>query len=87
MAPTLAEMMARARRKRLFTQEDAAEASGIPLTSWQRYESGRGLPSAYNARALATWMQIEIDQIAACLRNGSGEDHSDDGGDGNDGTA
>jgi len=70
MAPTLAEMMARARRKRLLTQEDAAEASGIPVTSWRRYESGRGLPSAYNARALAGWLRVTPGEIMTAINGG-----------------
>ena len=70
MAPTLAELMARARRKQLLTQEDAAEASGIPVSSWKRYEAGRGVPAAYNARTLAAWLQVTPEQIMMAINGG-----------------
>ncbi len=64
---TLAEMLRQRRRAQLLTQEEAAEAAGIPVRSWQRYEIGTGIPSACNARALADWLGIETTELEAIL--------------------
>jgi len=74
---TLAELMQRARQRRALTQEDAAEDSGIPVSSWQRYEAGRGVPAAYNARTLAAWLQVSPAEIMTAINGGRDPNFAD----------
>jgi transcriptional regulator with XRE-family HTH domain len=65
----LSERIKQTRQQHLLTQEEAADAIGISVSSYQRYEAGQ-LPGACNARAIAAWMGIDTGEMEQQLRGG-----------------
>jgi transcriptional regulator with XRE-family HTH domain len=49
--------------KKRLTQEEAADAAGVPLRQWQRWEKGETVPHLSNLARLSTALGIPLDDF------------------------
>ena len=65
LAGRLAANLAKFRKERRMTQARLAEGAGVPRSTIANFESGGGNPSLKNLAALASGLQISIEELLA----------------------
>lgn len=66
---TIADSFKRFRKGRGLTQQEVAEALDIHKQAWQRYESGKVVPSATFVRDLAEIFSVSTDYLMGLTNN------------------
>lgn len=69
----MGQRLKRLRKDRGLTQEQLAEATGIPLTSLRNYEQDHREPRLDQARRIAVALGVSLDVIAGAVKD-DGED-------------
>ncbi|MBV9228303.1 MAG: helix-turn-helix transcriptional regulator [Chloroflexi bacterium] len=59
----LAEILKAAREQKHLTQTEAAEAVGVTLNSWHRWETGQQEPHAYNLRRIEEVFGLNLEEL------------------------
>jgi transcriptional regulator with XRE-family HTH domain len=65
LMPSLGDQLRAARQGKGLTQEDAAAAAGVKLSTLQKVERDVGQPNWRTIRALAKALGLSLDELAA----------------------
>lgn len=75
---TFSEHLYQLRMKHHFLQKDVAEAIGVAVQTYQRYEHGDREPPLSTLIALADFYKVSLDDLT-CRGQGMGKEHPDNG--------